>query len=74
MQVTIHAAKTQLSQLIDAVLAGDEVIMTKDGKPVAKLLALAPKPYRLGSLEGQIPRPPDDFFDPMDEQALRDWE
>jgi len=74
MQVTIHAAKTQLSKLIEAALSGEEVIIAKGDKPVAKLVALNPKPYRLGSLKGQIPLPPEDFFDPLDEDALRDWE
>ena len=30
-------------------------------------------PRRLGLLEGKIPLPPDDFFDPLSEEELKDW-
>lgn len=39
--VNIHEAKTHLSRLIDRVLKGDEIIIAKAGKPVARLV-----PYR----------------------------
>jgi antitoxin (DNA-binding transcriptional repressor) of toxin-antitoxin stability system len=35
--VNIHAAKTQLPRLVDAAAAGEEIIMGKAGKPVARL-------------------------------------
>lgn len=38
MYVGIHEAKTHLSRLIPAVLAGEEVIITKSGKPLVKLV------------------------------------
>ncbi len=38
MKVGIHEAKTRLSKLIPAVLAGEEVIITKSGKPLVKLV------------------------------------
>ena len=38
--VNIHQAKTQLSMLIENVLAGKEVIIAKAGKPVARLLPI----------------------------------
>ena len=38
MTVDIHEAKTHLSRLVAAVLAGEEVILARDGKPVARLV------------------------------------
>ena len=61
--VNIHAAKTQLSRLIEAVEAGEEVVIARAGKPVARLVPIAPavpEKRRLGSLNGQF-NIPDDF-------------
>ena len=38
MRVGIHEAKTQLSKLIPAALAGEEIIITKAGQPLVKLV------------------------------------
>ena len=38
MKIGIHEAKTRLSKLIPAALAGEEVIITKSGKPLVKLV------------------------------------
>lgn len=61
--VNIYKAKTHLSQLIEQVEAGEEVIIARAGKPVAKLTPIdaGPKPKRkLGLLAGQMVIP-DDF-------------
>lgn len=56
----IHAAKTNLSKLIDAALRGEEVIIAKSGKPLVKLVAIeAAKPAIdrkkfFGALKGQF--------------------
>jgi len=44
--VNIHQAKTQLSRLLKRVEAGEEVILARAGKPVAKLVPLAPETKR----------------------------
>jgi prevent-host-death family protein len=44
MQVTIHAAKTNLSKLIEAALSGEEVIIAKGKLPVVKIVPLAQGP------------------------------
>lgn len=55
--VNIHAAKTNLSRLIDEVSTGGEVIIARAGKPVARLVPYepSPKPQKrvLGRLDGQ---------------------
>lgn len=53
--VNIHQAKTQLSRLIERVCAGEEIIIARGGKPVARLAPLEPRrPRRLGLLKGKI--------------------
>jgi prevent-host-death family protein len=73
--VTIHAAKTQLSKLIAQVEAGEEVIIARRDKPVARLVPLAPaQPKRqFGSMKGKVWVGPE-FFEPLPEEDLRLWE
>lgn len=54
--VNIHEAKTHLSRLLEQVRLGEEVIIAKAGKPVARLVAYSEKPKRRvpGSARGQI--------------------
>ena len=53
--VNIHQAKTQLSRLIERVCAGEEIIIARGGKPVARLAPLEQRrPRRLGLLKGKI--------------------
>jgi prevent-host-death family protein len=54
-EVNIHEAKTHLSRLLAKVAAGEEVIIAKAGKPVAKLVKIDARPKRvLGSATGTI--------------------
>jgi prevent-host-death family protein len=75
--VTIHKAKTQLSQLIARAEAGEEIVIARGAEPVVKLTPVKPakkKPY-FGSHAGQFPDIPDSFwFDPLPEDELRLWE
>jgi len=66
MEVNIHQAKTHLSRLLERVLLGEEVIIAKAGKPVAKLVPIRPKRprFKLGSAKGEFVVP-DDFNDPL---------
>lgn len=54
--VNIHAAKTSLSQLVERAAAGEEIVIAKAGKPVARLVPLAPRTTRRtpGALKGRI--------------------
>lgn len=73
--VSLHAAKTHLSRLVDRAAAGEEIVIVKAGKPVAKLVPLdRPRAHRmLGSLRGRL-RVPDDFDAPLPEDVLRAFE
>jgi prevent-host-death family protein len=69
-QVNIHEAKTHLSKLIQEVTSGEEVIIAKGNKPIAKLVALnTQKPQRqLGTAKGKITITTD-FDEPLDDFA-----
>ena len=56
-KLNIHQAKTQFSRLVELAASGEEVIIAKSGKPVARLVAYAIKGVvrRPGSMEGQTP-------------------
>jgi prevent-host-death family protein len=68
MVVNIHEAKTHFSKLIERVRAGEEIVIAKAGRPVAKLVPIEPKPRRrpLGLDKGKIWMSPD-FDAPMPE-------
>jgi prevent-host-death family protein len=72
-QFSVHAAKTHLSQLIEAALAGDDIVIAKDGKPVVRLVAISPTKFNVGLLKGKL-GPGPDFFEPLDDAELKDWE
>ena len=72
-QVTIHAAKTHLSRLIQAVLDGEEVVIAKGSKPVVRLVPVQRPSFEVGLLAGQLGTVPD-FLAPMDVSELDLWE
>jgi prevent-host-death family protein len=71
--VNMHEAKTQLSKLVERVERGEEVVIARRGKPVAKLVPVKERyPVRLGLLKGKIEILPG--FDEMDAEIQRDFE
>lgn len=74
MRVTVHAAKTNLSKLIDAALSGEEVVIAKGQKPAVKLVPIPQNTFQIGLLKGEIAGGGPDFFEPLDEATLADWE
>ena len=53
--VNIHEAKTQLSRLLEEVSAGEEIIIAKAGKPIARLVPIEATPPRVpGLMKGKI--------------------
>ena len=70
--INIHAAKTHFSTLVQEAAAGEEIIIAKAGKPMARLVPLETKNLRktLGMLKGKI-RVSDDFDAPLPPEILR---
>ena len=52
--VNVHYAKTHLSRLLDRVAAGEEIVLSKNGKPVAKIVPVQAVSRRPGRLKGKI--------------------
>lgn len=73
--VTIHAAKTTLSQLLLRVEAGEEIVLARGKEPVAKLVPFKSirKKRRFGALKGKVSVGPE-FFEPLPDQDLKQWE
>ena len=76
IKINVQDAKAKLSELLQAVTDGTEVIITSDNIPVAKLVSLAqPKGHREpGSMPELSTIPPEFFFDPLSEEELSAWE
>ena len=75
-QINIHQAKTQLSKLVEEAAEGEEIIIAKAGKPMARLISLEntiKAPRKPGGLKGQI-WISDDFDEPMSEEELALWQ
>ena len=72
--VNIHAARTHFSRLVKRAANGEEIIIAKAGKPVARLMPLAaPARRRPGLLKGKI-KIAEDFDAPLPEEILRQFE
>jgi prevent-host-death family protein len=72
--VTVHKAKTNLSQLIADAEAGEEVVIQRGEKPVVRLVPVGePTPKRqFGALAGKVSLGPE-FFDPLPDDELAGW-
>ena len=69
--VNIHEAKTHLSKLLAQVQTGEEIIISKSGKPYAKLVPFSRTKKRTpGIAKGAVT---DAFFDPLAEPELEAW-
>ena len=71
LKVNIHDAKTHLSKLAEQAGAGEEIIIAKSGRPVARLVPLAQGPIvrRKGLLKGKI-KISDDFDSPLPDDVI----
>ena len=74
MQVNVHEAKTHLSKLLQRVADGEEVIISRAGVPIAKLVAVRPeqKVRPLGFAGGEV-WVADDFDAPLPDEILKQF-
>lgn len=75
MQVNIHDAKTHLSKLIERASQGEEFIIARAGKPVARLTAIEAieRGRRFGAMKGKAVVD-NGFFEPLPEEEIAAWE
>ena len=70
--VNVAEAKAQLSRLLVAAHAGEEIVLAKNGRPYARLVPIEPVKRRpLGFLRMKLP---DSFFEPLPEDELAAFE
>ncbi len=72
--VTVHAAKTHLSKLIERAERGEEIVIARRNTPGAQLVALSPPGARkFGAMRGQA-KVTKAFFEPLSDAELAAWE
>ncbi len=73
--VNTHEAKTRLSQLLEDVEQGTDVVIARAGRPVARLVPITPPrpPRTPGALKGRI-RIASDFDAPLPDDVLADYQ
>jgi prevent-host-death family protein len=73
--INIHEARTHLFWLVDAAALGEEIVIARDGKPVARLLPVQHNrvPRRFGALKGKV-NLADDFDAPLPDDLIAVFE
>ena len=73
--INLYEAKTNLSSLVDRAAAGEEIVIAKGGRPLARLVPLNRRttPRPLGLRAGQV-RVGADFDDPLPNEVMRAFE
>lgn len=73
--VTIHAAKTNLSRLIEEVTGGEQVVIARGKEPVARLVPIEPhkKGRVFGAMRGRA-KVDQRFFEPLPDEEIAAWE
>lgn len=74
LEVTIHQAQTQLSELLRLVAEGEEVIIASSGTPVARLVPIQTPAQRLIGVDQGLYEVPEDFDAPLSEEVLAGFE
>ena len=70
--INVHEAKAHLSELLDRAHAGQHIVVSKKGKPWAKLVPIAaPAKRSLGFVEARVTEA---FFESLPESELHAWE
>ena len=72
--VNMHQAKSTLSRLVERAVAGEEIVIARNGKPLVRLTPVLDKPRERipGRFKGRIWMAPD--FDVMSDEEIADWE
>ena len=74
-KVNIHEAKTHLSRLLARVAAGEEIVIAKSGRPIARLVPFSPPlAKREPGLDRGLLVIPDEFHEPLPDDVLDRFE
>lgn len=69
-EVNVHEAKTHLSRLLLRVAGGEEIVIARAGKPIARLVPFATKTRRVIGQDDGLFKIPDDFDAPLPDEVL----
>lgn len=70
--VNVHEAKTHLSRLLDAAVAGEEIVIAKGGRPFVRLAPVLDADRTPGAAKGKG-RLTEAFFEPLPDEELAAW-
>ncbi len=73
-EVNVHEAKTHLSQLLRRVAAGEEIVISRAGKPIARLVPIRATSERVLGVDRGLFTVPDDFDAPLPAEVLAAFE
>lgn len=72
--ITVHAAKTNLSKLIERAEAGEDIIIARGNDPAVRLVPVHPLVQRQFGLYKGLAKIGPEFFEPLPEEELHGWE
>jgi len=69
--ISVYNARAEFSRLIERALAGEEIVITRRGKPAVRLVPVEEErqPRKPGALKGKLELP-EDFFDPLPDDII----
>lgn len=73
-EVGVHQAKTNFSKLLRRVMSGEEIVITRGGDPVAKLVPIGGKRTRILGIDSGVFDLPEDFNEPLPDDVLAAFE
>jgi prevent-host-death family protein len=73
-EVSVHEAKTHLSRLLRRVALGEEIVISRGGEPIARLVPATHRKSRTLGLDRGRYEVPDDFDAPLPEDLLQEFE
>ena len=73
--INVYDARAKLSRLIDRAVAGEEIVIARNGRPLVRLTPVGEKPLarKPGALKGLF-EVPDSFFEPLPDDVLDAFE
>jgi prevent-host-death family protein len=74
VEINVHEAKTHFSKLLRRVAAGEEIVISKAGKPVAKIVPICNRARRRFGVDRGVFEVPDDFDAPLPDKVVDTFE
>jgi len=69
-EINVHDAKTHFSRLLQRVAGGEEIVIARAGRPIARLVPIEPKPRLVIGQDEGLFEVPEDFDAPLPDEVL----